>query len=100
MTIGDVGRPPVAETFQAVVRRLRFFAVMGEAPANRELEGSWSGYGHDVVPERASGGFGTPAAAAAAVHEVTKSTANAVTTTAAPRACRSICRSDYGNAPE
>ena len=53
---------------------------MGEPVASRELEGSWSGYGHDVAPERASGGCGTPAAATAADNEITMATQNAVTT--------------------
>ena len=44
--MGEVGRPPLAVTFQAVVSRLRLAAVMGEPVASREFEGSWSGYGH------------------------------------------------------
>jgi hypothetical protein len=64
--MGEVGRPPPAVTFQAVVSALRFFAVIGEPVARREFEGSWSGYGHDAARVSASGGTGSGAVAAPA----------------------------------
>jgi hypothetical protein len=81
------------DTFQAVVRLLRFFAVMGEPVARRELAASWSGYGHDAAPESASGGRG--ARAASAVFAAAMIETNAVAaTTAPPPIRRRIGRSD------
>ena len=38
--MGDVGRPPLAVTFHAVIKRLRFCPVMGDPDARREFDGS------------------------------------------------------------